>query len=79
MIIELKYFHDKCAQSPLTFKEYNYFRDKSYQEMNFKSHSNAIKLCKLGSLCQICTRPVRFYFILIVCTKFCNKIERYLL
>ena len=54
-----------------------HFLDKRYQEANFKSHLNSVLFCVNNEkYCQICTCSMWFYFTLLVCTHFCNEIEK---
>ena len=54
------------------------FNDKSYQEINLKSHLSSVLLCKQKKKksWQICTCPVWFYFTLSDWAHFCNEVEK---
>ena len=52
-----------------------HFLDKPYKEISLKSHLNSALLCK-KDYSQICTCLEWFYFTLLVCTHFCNKIKK---
>ena len=53
-----------------------HFLDKPYQKINFKSYLTSVILGKQKKYCQICTCPMWFYFIVLICTHFCNKTEK---